>query len=398
MQASKRQAGFAALSIVVLLMTACGGGGGGSTTAGTSTVQSAYVANYGDGTISQYTINPSTGALTPKTPATLISTPGNSNSLPTSIAIAVDATGNGKYAYVANSNADISQFTIGPGGVLQPMNPATVQSGPSGNGPTSIAIDPSGKYLYAVNSLGLEIAQFSIGTGGGLIAMPTPTVSLPGTTPGVYASIAVDPTGKYVYVADQVNNMVEQFSIGTTGGLSPIGSGSITVPSAYPISIGFNPAGKYAYMLNYGTGSGVPPTSSITQYSIATSGTPGALTSSYTVTPPTQLSNATSIVIDKAGVYAYVVCGNGLYQLPISSTNGNLTTSGAPIATGGTTPQSVAIDPTGKFAYVANKNGNNGTSATGSVSQFNVGSGFTYAQDVPAGNQAYFITTAVSIQ
>ncbi len=155
MHTSKIQVGFAVLSIVVLLMSACGGGGGGGgTTPGTTTVLSAYVANYGDNSISQYTINPTTGALTPKSPATICAVPPQTTSCTVSGPQSVAVEPSGKYVYVANSVAGISQFTIGPGGVLQPMNPATVQSGPYGNSPTSVAVDPSGKYLYAVNSAG----------------------------------------------------------------------------------------------------------------------------------------------------------------------------------------------------------------------------------------------------
>jgi len=395
MRTNTIQVGFAALSIGVLLISACGGGGGttAGTTTGTTTVLSAYVANYGDGTISQYTINPSTGALTPKSPATvcsmIVSSICYANSIPTSVA--VDPTG--RYAYVANSgDYVISQFTVGSGGVLQPMNPATVPSG--SGGPTSIAIDPSGKYAYVANNSSHEVVQFTIGVGG-VLSAPSSTVLL-GTTafPGPVA-IAIDPTGKHVYVVDQGSNLIEQFSIDANGGLSKIGSGSVSPgPTSYPISIGIDPTGSNAYVVNYGSG----VQSTITQYTIATANTatPGALSLASTAAPP-QLQHATSIVIDHAATYAYVANGSGLYQLPIKS-DGSLNTGSsiAPILTGGTTPQSVAIDPSGKFVYVANQYG--ATAQNGSVSQFNVGSGFTYAQDVPAGNQAYFITTATSIQ
>jgi len=409
MQASKIQAGFAALSIVVLLMSACGGGGGGggSTTTGTSMVLSAYVANYFDGTISQYTINSSTGALTPKTPATVVSTPGNSNSLPTSIAVAVDATGNGKYAYVANSFADISQFTIGSGGVLQPMNPATVSSGPFGLSPTSVAVDPSGKYLYAANPSGNEVAQFNINpTTGVLTSMTQATVcaippqqapcTIPASGYSSYAYVTVDPRGKYVYVTNQNDNSVSQFTINpTTGALTPMGTATVPTGSA-PISIAVDPFDTYAYVVNYGSG----VQSTITQYSIAgvTSATPGALTFASTAAP-TQLNNATSIVIDHKGTYAYVANGSGLYQLPIKS-DGSLNTgpSVGPIVTGGTAQQSVAIDPADKFVYVANKY--NQTAMTGSVSHFSIDTGgaLSLQNQINAGGLAYFITTAVSIQ
>jgi len=392
MQASKIQAGFAALSIVVLLMTACGGGGGGGTTTGTSTVLSAYVANYGDGTILQYTVNPSTGALMPKSPATICAVPPQTTPCTNYDPQSITVDPAGKYAYVANSLAGISQFTIGPGGVLQPMNPATVPWGSYASSPTSVAIDPSGKYLYAVNSAGSEVAQFIIDpTNGTLTSMSTPTVctfSLCALNASAYAYITVDPTGNYVYVADQGNNLVEEFSIGSGGGLTYKGS---VATGTSPISIAIDPADNNAYVVNYGN------PSTITQYSIAS----GLLTSkAITGGAGTQLVNATSITIDHSGSFAYVASGSGLFQLPITSVTGTLSipSSVAAIWTGGTPVQSVAIDASGKFVFVANQSSS--TYTTGSVSQFSIGAGGALSNPVetPAGNQAYFITTAASIQ
>jgi len=96
---------YPALLLVSIMLSACGGGGVGGTATGTTSVSSAYVANYGDNTISQYTID-AFGALTP---IGTIAAGAN----PTSVT--VDPTG--KFVYVANSGGyTISQYTIGTGG------------------------------------------------------------------------------------------------------------------------------------------------------------------------------------------------------------------------------------------------------------------------------------------
>jgi 6-phosphogluconolactonase len=83
--------------------------------------------------------------------------------------VTLSALWNGGSAYVANyTDHTISQYTIGPNGVLTPMNPATVGAG---NGPSSVAVDPLHKYAYVTNSTGNTISQFNIGTNGAL----TPT-------------------------------------------------------------------------------------------------------------------------------------------------------------------------------------------------------------------------------
>ena len=68
---------------------------------------------------------------------------------PFAIAISPD----GKSAYVAdvglNGSFEISQYTVGPGGVLSPMTPATA---PGGLGPAGVAVSPDGKSVYVTNN------------------------------------------------------------------------------------------------------------------------------------------------------------------------------------------------------------------------------------------------------
>lgn len=88
-----------------------------------------YVANYTDGTVSQFSINATTGALTPLSPATVLA--GTNTS-----AVAIDPTGKALYATDRNSNK-IYQFTIdSTTGVLTSYATMTVDAGQH---PTAIA-------------------------------------------------------------------------------------------------------------------------------------------------------------------------------------------------------------------------------------------------------------------
>jgi DNA-binding beta-propeller fold protein YncE len=267
--------------------------------------QYAYVANFGDSTVSQYTIG-TNGAFT------LNSQP----IVPTGLkpySVTVDPSG--KYAYVANfgdglSASNIFLFTIGTGGALMPMTPLSV---PAGIGPVSVTVDPSGKYAYVVNhntalAIG-TISQYTIGTTGMLKAMAPATVTT-GINP---TSITVDPSGRYAYVANFHDTTVSQYTIGPTGALSPIATApTVTVGSISPLSVAVDPSGKFAYLASM---------SNILQFSIGTNGalspigTPVAGGWSVTVDPSGKFAYGAgncTVSVNAGTVSQYVIGSNGL--------------------------------------------------------------------------------------
>jgi DNA-binding beta-propeller fold protein YncE len=127
------------------------------------------VACFDYGTISQYTIDPITGALTPMGSVTAGLQP-----------FTITVHPSGKYAYVPNWNGNnVSQFAIDPNsGALTAMSAATVATG---TGPLTLAVDPSGQYAYVTNSGHNDISQYAVGVDGALTAMPNtvPTGSNP---------------------------------------------------------------------------------------------------------------------------------------------------------------------------------------------------------------------------
>ncbi|MBI3480149.1 MAG: beta-propeller fold lactonase family protein [Nitrosomonadales bacterium] len=367
-----------------LILAACGGGGGGGGAAGTTTVRSAYVANYGLNNVAQYTIDATTGALTPMAVPTVAA-----GTWPTSITVDVS----GKHVYVANSlDSVVSQYTIGAGGALQPMTPATVASGAAaGAGPVSIALDPAGKYAYAANASSGDVTQFSIDPVTG--ALTNVATVAAGKNPASIA-LATDVAGnKYAYVVNSgfacaapctaIPGSVSQYNVNaSTGALTVMTTASVATTGTDPVFIAVDATGTYAYVVNY-TGA------NITQYTIAA----GALTSPTTVAVGTGATNPTSIAL--AGQYAYVSSGLGVTQYKIVT--GGLT-SPVSTGTGGFTQRSVAVNAAGTNVYVANQ-------ASDSIAQFGVNTttgamtAITPATvSLAAGSQPYFITTAVSIQ
>src|SRR5690242_17695751 len=176
--------------------------------------KSAYVTNAGSGggtTVSQYTINSTTGELSPMTPATVASAPG-----PFGIAVSP----NGKFAYVTNFHnfrgKTVSQYTIDPTtGELSPMTPATVESAP---GPLGIAVSPNGKNAYVTNAGSGTVSEYTIDASGKLTLQDT--LKTPTSEP---FGVAVSPGGRSAYVTDGFSDMVSQYTIDpTTGALSPM--------------------------------------------------------------------------------------------------------------------------------------------------------------------------------
>ena len=97
------------------------------------------------------------------------------------------------------------------------LQPAIVAAGKL---PESVAIDPSGKFAYAVNATSNDVWMYSIDTAtGNLLSIGTIAV---GSGPN---SIAIDPSGKFAYVANRNSDDISMYTIdSTTGALMLIGS------------------------------------------------------------------------------------------------------------------------------------------------------------------------------
>jgi 6-phosphogluconolactonase len=273
------------------------------------------------------------------------------------------------YAYATNFNAGtVSQYVIGSMGALAALTPATVAAGAS---PFSVSAEPSGEFVYVANYNANTVSQYAIGAGGVLSPVGTGAVKT-GSHPN---GVTIDPANKHAYVANFGDNTVSQYNIGTTGALTLMSTP--TVPTGlFPASIVISPNGKYAYVADFAcSGPGCAAAQgTVSQYTV---GADGALTpmSPAAVNTGSATSQPNSLIVDPTSAYLYVANAgdNTVSQFNIGA-SGALTLAGAPVATGGTYPFSVTVDPTGKFVYVANTGSVPNTPVvTGTISQFAIG-------------------------
>jgi DNA-binding beta-propeller fold protein YncE len=210
-----------------------------------------YAANFSGGTINQYSIG-SGGTLTALSPASL--TPGAN---PYGIAVSPD----GKNAYVGDGRTDLFVYAIGTDGTLTQIQDVTANlSGASG-----VAVSPDGLSIYVVNT-NHTIAEFDRASTGTLSPKAVPTVA---SDTGQLGMPVLTPDGTSLYAASADNNLVDQYSVGTGGELTAKSTPSVSAgTNAYFYALTISPDGHSLYAPSYGDGK-------IYQYDI---GTGGALT------------------------------------------------------------------------------------------------------------------------
>jgi 6-phosphogluconolactonase len=306
----------------------------------------AYVMNGGcyggiGGYLSMYTINPATGAMASIGPPVWTYDADYPGSM------AVDPSG--KFVYVANPGdpwspdyGSVSMYSINAATGALTYTGMLSGNCPGLCFPSSVAVEPSGKFAYVANGGAgspFNIEMYTInGTTGALTSIGTIAT---GTDP---AFVAVDPSGKFAYVANSGSNDVSMYTIeATTGVLASIGT---IAAGTDPVSEAVDPAGKLAYVANSGS-------NDVSMYTI--DATTGALTSVGTIAAG---KAPVSVAVDPAGKFAYVTNSgsNNVSMYTINGTTGSLTLIGMIAA--GLSPTSIAIDQSGKFAYVTNSGSN----------------------------------------
>jgi len=281
--------------------------------------------------------------------------------------IAVEPTG--KFAYVANVGCgdsafgNVSMYTINPTtGALASIGPPVASHDEGGR---AVTVGPSGKFAYVANwgegDTSGSVSAYTINETTGAL---TSTGTIFGGSGGLCApwSVAVDPFGRFAYVANEgcaSPTNVSMFTINsTTGALTPIGTvaagGRATFVAVEPCALappschGLEPPkGKFhAYV----TAESEPPgsTGNVSAYTI--DGITGALTSIGTIAAGV---HPISMAVDPTAKFAYVsnARSEDVSMYTINAATGTLTFIGTTGVAG-----AMAIHPSGKFAYVTGSN------------------------------------------
>lgn len=313
--------------------------------------QLALLANSGDHTVSLYTVDAATGALSLQSlahadagttfPADLVAHPsglvalmlsrgapgGPSGSLsvlslaPSTGQLSVSesiATGGGAERMALSASGDTLYVTSGDTNsvVIYDVDfdldtfTATVtqaSSQPTGAEPGDIVLDPLGEYAYVANRGDATISVFSIDPDTGLLSdsgTPTDLVD------GVPSDLAVDPQGRFVYATLESFNLLTMLSIDRGTGALAVEASRAT--EGQPSSVAIHPTGTLAYVANEGSGR-------LTAYRLR----PGESTFDAAFGAFNAGALPAEVTFDPSGLYAYVVNAGShdltTYQVDLSS-------------------------------------------------------------------------------
>lgn len=255
-----------------------------------------------------------------------------------SVTVNCSEAGADRFGFAANERSDnLTAYTVSPDGSL-----SAATAYPLAGTPQHVTAHPSGKKLYASVYVGTRgVTQYTIDPAGTLSQNLNLTTGV-GTSP---AFVGVEPKGRFAYVIG--DGQIHRLNIdATTGDLD--GSTAVAVAGGNSRKLGFDPDGRFAF---------VPNRASIEVFRLD-QGT-GVL-----ISPPVSVALPVGGLVDVAaepsGRFAYVSTGSNpgtLFAYSIDQTTGALTSIGS--VPSGNTPFGMAIDPTGRFVYVANRNSHN---------------------------------------
>ena len=268
-----------------------------------------YAANQNTNTISLFTINSTTGALTEVLPPTALVTASGGVGLSPAV-MTMDSAGS--FLFVGNQvTNDIWVFSIGSSGALTFVSSAQV-----GASPTGLTLTASGGFLYVPVPTFPAIYVFSVSSGTLTQVGSSGQGSAPFIVNGV-GQLGVDPGGHFLYVPNPSLNTVTVLKIQSDGTLAA-GPGLFATGTT-PVAAATNATGAFLYVANSGS-------TDLSQFQVDT--TTGALTALTTSIAGTG-TNPESILIDPDAKFVFVINeqSDSVTEFTIN-TNGTLATTG----------------------------------------------------------------------
>lgn len=216
--------------------------------------------------------------------------------------------------------------------------------------PQSMAVDPTGRFLYVSNLQTNDVTGFSVDPVSGALTQLPGSPYFIGSQP---LATGVEPTGRFLYVAatGAAGQGLFEFNIDGNSGVLTAASTSPQL-GIFGTSMAFNPAGNYLYLATGSATGG--QTSSIVVCAINFAN--GALTPVGGGTPASGGSNAVAVSSDGTLLYSVDPVTSGLDAFAVGAAGVTLAeTSGSPYAAPNN-PFAMVVHPSGNFLYVVNKN------------------------------------------
>ncbi|HXW15092.1 MAG TPA: beta-propeller fold lactonase family protein, partial [Terriglobia bacterium] len=131
----------------------------------------------------------------------------------------------------------------------------------TGNSPGPVVVDPSNRFVWVANRTDDTISLFKIDSvNGGLSEV------LPRTTTGFAPlAMAINSSGSFLFVANELSQSISVYSINSANGALRAVSSPFPTPP-YPVALAVTPSGQFLYVVNSNLGS-------VLAYSISPAGT-----------------------------------------------------------------------------------------------------------------------------
>lgn len=358
---------------------------GNSTHSNTGPNHNAYVSLPARGSVLLLHINGATGAISKgaETPQVQDTTPRGLALLPSK-----------KFLYAVNSSThanSISIFSVASDGTLTLSGPPTPASG---SGPNAAVIDPSGKYLLVTNTFGDpknvagSVSVYSIDAGSGALSEVPNSPFFANTGP---SEILITPSGKFVYVTNPGLGMVTAFTF-SNGVLQQMPTSPL-VSGAGAFGLAVDGSGRFLYVANPSAPNpSLNTTGNISGFNIDpnTGALSQILGSPFTSGTSTVNSGPTALTLDPFGRFIYATAAgssSSIWCFTITPTNGQLVpVTGSPfsLAAGGLF---ALIDPSGNYFYTGTQTGNGvaGFTYNSSTGAPKVISGSPFSTGMPPG-------------
>ena len=145
--------------------------------------------------------------------------------------------------------------------------------------PSDLAVDPSGQYLYAAENIQDSVAGFKIDTTTGSLTNLPGSPYAEGTfntsnTPKDAWRFSIDPSGTFIYVADDEGNDFSIFKLNQTTGVLSFVASIGNISNAFlkglcvPYTVNIDPSGTFVYSLGLTTSLCRPGSNAVIGYSM----------------------------------------------------------------------------------------------------------------------------------
>jgi len=244
-----------------------------------------FVSNGGDQTISAFTIDPTSGALT----AAAGSPFASGLTLDACSGISLSATPDGRFL-MASSNGQIKTFSIGAGGVLTSLSTSANPVVPN----ASMKISANGQLLAVSN--GASVSVFSINPDGSLTAVAGSPFAEAGT--GSLAGLDFSSTSGLLFGAEAsaTAGFADAWTIGANGALSSVAGSPFSTTAINSNVVLLSPNDSFLFASNQGS-------NSVSSYGV---GAGGSLSSLGSFGTAASLHAPVGMATDRSGSLLFV--------------------------------------------------------------------------------------------